>query len=70
MKEINNTNTGSQVREAKSRWSARSFALFFVWRHVQAGLFRDGGATAAEVIRYVWELRWELDQELLLRSRK
>ena len=70
MREIHDTNSGRQVQEAESCWSARSFTLFFVRRHVQAGLLRDGGITADEVIRYIWELRWEFEQEIILRSRK
>jgi hypothetical protein len=70
MRELHDTDSGRQIQEAESRWSARSFTLFFVRRHVQAGLLRDGGITAEEVIRYVWELRRELEQEILLRSRK
>jgi hypothetical protein len=70
MRENHGTNTGRQSREAESRWTARSFTLFFVRRHVQSGLLRDGGITTDEVIRYVWELRREFEQEILLRSRK
>jgi hypothetical protein len=70
MKKLHDTNSGRQIQEAEPRCSVCLFTIFFVRRHVQAGLLRDGGITADEVIRYVWELRWELEQEIILRSRK
>lgn len=47
----------------------RSFALMLVRRQAEVGLLRDGGTTAAEVGRYVRQLRREAAQEIALRKR-
>ena len=57
-------------RKQTCGWPPRSFALYFVRRQAEAGLLRDGGTTAAEVGRYVQELRREVETEVALRSRK
>ena len=49
------------------RWPPRSFILFLIRQQAEVGLLRDGGVTAAEVSRYVRELRREVEQAVALR---
>ncbi len=48
----------------------RGYSLLLVRRQAEAGLLRDGGMTAAQVCRYVQELRTQAEQEVDLRIRK
>src|SRR5262245_33268139 len=48
----------------------RGYSLLLIRRHAEAGLLRDGGMTAAQVCRYIQELRREVAQEITLRIRK
>ncbi len=48
----------------------RGYSLLFMRRQAEAGLLRDGGMTAAQVNRYIQELRHEAEQEVALRLRQ
>lgn len=60
----------ARSRKQRGGWSARSFSVFLIRRQGEAGLLRDGGMTAAEVGRYVRDLRQEVEQEIALRMRE
>jgi hypothetical protein len=60
----------ARPRKRKGGWSPRSLSLLLLRKKAAAGLFRDGGVTAAEVCRYVRGLRQEVEREVASRGRK
>jgi hypothetical protein len=58
------------ARRPRTARSPLALALFLARRQAQAGLLRDGGVTAAEVARYVRQLRREVAEEATRRRQR